>query len=441
MKDIRKIIILIILIILIIIITLCILNLNKGKNNNVTNENSVLVEDESEEPEIEKNQFGFQQLEDRGMFFTISNCVEEYLQYLNPNYEFSKYADQSNSKKESIYSLLSENYIESNNITKDNVLEYVTTFKDEPVFLPSKVNVLYSDNKSPVYVIEGMIASNGTVEKYYFIINLCVKNSTFSIEPLDSNKIKDINEVSVNTNSILDNIESNSYNGYVEDSGEEEEIASKYLYYYKQSLLYFKEEAYNKLDKEYKEKRFENFDNFKTYIEENKEKIEQIELSKYRFTEEENKVECICVDQYGEYFIFNQTGVMDYTIRLDTYTIDAPETIEKYNKGNDKEKVGMNIEKVISALNSKDYNYAYDKLDESFRKNNFKNIQEFETYIKNNLFDINNVEYVQFSKEGETYIYQLKIKEYGSESDSSKDITVVMQLLEGTNFVMSFSMN
>jgi hypothetical protein len=46
---------------------------------------------------------------------------------------------------------------------------------------------------------------------------------------------------------------------------------------------------------------------------------------------------------------------MDYKLILDEYTIDLPEFTEKYKKAAPQEKVGMNIEKIISAINNKDY--------------------------------------------------------------------------------------
>ena len=130
---------------------------------------------------------------------------------------------------------------------------------------------------------------------------------------------------------------------------------------------------------------------------------------------------------------------MKYNIILDTYTIDLPEFIEKYNKGNDQVKVGMNIEKINNALNDQDYNYIYEKLDDSFKNNNFNTYQKFVEYAKSNFFKANEIEYEQFSKEGNTFIYELKLKSSEDENASTKNMTIIMQLLEDTNFVMSFN--
>ena len=173
---------------------------------------------------------------------------------------------------------------------------------------------------------------------------------------------------------------------------------------------------------------------------------------------------------------------MEFTIKLDSYTIDIPEFIEKYDGGNDQTKVAMNIEKVIQALNNKDYNYIYGKLDETFKRNNFETINKFEEYMKNNFFEKNQIYSGVYSKKGDIYTYELKVKEIDEEIDeiideitidegideetdeitnqeideetdeeiieetdeedmNLKDVTIIMKLLEDRNFVMSFSIN
>ena len=99
----------------------------------------------------------------------------------------------------------------------------------------------------------------------------------------------------------------------------------------------------------------------------------------------------------------------------------------------------MNIEKIISALNDKDYGYVYNKLDEKFKNNKFNNIDSFKEYMNNVVFDSNKAEYLNFSEEGNTYIYNIKIKSANEEVNESKSVTIIMKLLEGTDFVMSFN--
>ena len=126
---------------------------------------------------------------------------------------------------------------------------------------------------------------------------------------------------------------------------------------------------------------------------------------------------------------------------MDSYTVDLPEFVEKYNKETDANKVLMNLEKVKGALNTKDYAYVYNKLDETFRKNKFPTRQSFEEYINKNLYSINNFEYNSVVKNGNVYITTAGINDSTGKQNAFKSITFIAKLLEGTDFVMSFSMN
>ena len=202
------------------------------------------------------------------------------------------------------------------------------------------------------------------------------------------------------------------------------------------------------MDNEYREKRFESIETFKDYINNNKEKLEKAILSNYQVKNRDGYTEYMCVDEDGKYYIFNATAAMQYTLILDTYTVDLPEFTEKYNKASEQEKVALNINKVITALNAKDYKYIYSKLADSFKNNYFENEEALKEYLVNNLFENNDVEFEKFAKEGTLYTYRIKVTKIISEEEEEryygknapmKYINVVMQLNEGTDFVMSFS--
>ena len=123
---------------------------------------------------------------------------------------------------------------------------------------------------------------------------------------------------------------------------------------------------------------------------------------------------------------------------LDIYTVDIEEFTNKYNTATNENKVSMNVEKVEAALNNKDYKYVYDKLDETFKNNNYPNLQDFENYMNSNLFNINNLEYVSVAEEGNVYVYKVNIVD-NQNNENTKPMTIIMQLQEGTDFVMSFS--
>ena len=123
---------------------------------------------------------------------------------------------------------------------------------------------------------------------------------------------------------------------------------------------------------------------------------------------------------------------------LDTYTIDINEFIEKYNSSENNVKVALNIEKMIEAIQDKDYKYVYNKLDETFKNNNFKTQQDFEYFIKER-FDPNEdeVSYKQYKEVAG--IHTLEVEVTDADLQITKKAKVLMQLNQNRDFVFSFS--
>ena len=128
---------------------------------------------------------------------------------------------------------------------------------------------------------------------------------------------------------------------------------------------------------------------------------------------------------------------MDFTINLDTYTIDTKEFLDKYNEENDKGKAEMNIEKIFQAINRKDYNYIYNYLDESFRNSYYPNVEKLETFFENNLFEINTIESKDYKNEGDIQMFDIIV--HDKNGNESKNMTIIMKIKENTDFVTSFN--
>ena len=144
---------------------------------------------------------------------------------------------------------------------------------------------------------------------------------------------------------------------------------------------------------------------------------------------------------------------MNYTVKFDTYTINTEEFNNKYDNGSEQLKVGMNLEKVFQALNRKDYDYIYGKLDSTFKQNNFKTLEDFEKFAKENFNDINKFEYGKFQEQSGVYIYEILIsdaqekvtddKEENNEQTSEDKIqkNFVVKLEDNREFKFAFNIN
>ena len=218
----------------------------------------------------------------------------------------------------------------------------------------------------------------------------------------------------------------------------ESQIAEKYFQAYKQLMLTNVEEAFNKLDEEYRSKRFGGLEGFTEYVNKHREDIAKTQISKYQAIEYDGYMQYICLKIDGYYWIINETAPQNYTMILDTYTVELPSLVERYNSVSEIRKVQLNFNKVFEAINMGDYNYVYNKLDETFKQNNFPTVTEFEEYVHDNLYTKINVEYGKYQTSGDLYILELNLKNAeNTEQQTTK--TFIMQLKEGTDFVMSFT--
>jgi len=124
---------------------------------------------------------------DASRFYTVSGCIDKYLLYLS---------QQDESK---LFSLLDSEYITSNNITEDNIFE----------FLPSLTTDLYTINSRKMYqqqlsdaitkyYVYGFVVKNefaddaltSNRQEAYYIVTLDASNLTFTIMPYDGKIFK-----------------------------------------------------------------------------------------------------------------------------------------------------------------------------------------------------------------------------------------------------------
>ena len=342
--------------------------------------------------------------------------------------------------KENIYNLISKNYITKNNITVKNIYDYVDTVKENRIIIPITIS---NENKDDNYNVKTYKVSTLSIETYnrqnfsyiYFIVNIDEKNNTFSIEPVNDKDELD----NIKIDYKMENIEKKDNNIFLNVGSTQEEIAADYFSNYKNILLSDANLAYNYLDKNYKEKRFENIDEFNKYVKKNKEIFERMRLEKYEVKYYDDYFQYICVDQFENFYVFNEKETTNFNVLLDIYTIEFPEVIEQYDSTNEKGKCTLNIEKIKQALNSGDYKYVYGKLADSFKNNNYKTQEEFENYMKQAIYNNIIIEYGEFSNEGSTYIYDIKIKDANNEESQIINMQIIMQLKENRDFVMSFS--
>lgn len=359
----------------------------------------------------------------KNTFYIIENLVQSYITAVNEQ------------KYENVLDMLSKKYIDDNMIGINNIENFIVDTKGAYKVWLIDFKMLGEENNIENYSIHALVTdSTKNLEENVFLeIYLDKNNNTFSIVTTNKTSIDQV-ETTNNYNSVKEN-KNNKYSNIVVD---DEELLKKYMSYYRYNTLCNIQKAYELLDVDYRNKRFGNIEEYQKYLEENKMRTVPL-LVKYAKSTDEQVTTYVCIDANNNYYIFKETNIMKYSLILDTYTVDLPEFIEKYNSASDKEKVILNINKFEEALNYKDYKYAYNCLSEGFKGNYFVTLEDFQNYINQNWYNGDfEVEYEKFEEDSGLYKYTISIINKENVEESFEK-TIIMKLKEDTAFEMSFN--
>ena len=394
-------------------------------------------------------------VKDHSTFFSVGDAIQKYLNSVSFNLEeistepvrgskmpnaATLYAQNQgitdeNSKKQAIYNFLDPNYISQKNITTDNILEKIEN-KGKVEFIPLEMYQLLGNYKTQ-YAVYGQLQNIETQEQeqVYFVVDVDKTNSTFYITPIDFAQYPNVADIPLDDEDT--SIEKNDNNYFSYTIMQENDIAQKYFTYYKKLMQDNPDMAYLLLEEEYRNKRFGSVEEFKKYVSNNQEDIEGYLAKEYEANYLEDGTEYICQDQYKHTYIFKVSAVMQFQVKLDTYTIESEETKQKYQGAEERRKVEMNIDKWIQMLNCRDYKAAYNVLDESFRSQYFSNVDDFESYMRNTFPYYYGVNLSDFSSEAGVYIQKIFLTDITAKMKISLHETIIMKLTDD-GFVMSF---
>ena len=422
--------------------SLCTIIFLKYKENNVDTDIDVSDYDAN----MEKNEKEeLNEREQKDMVYTVEQCVNSYLDVINTNNSIYYGTNENGeliklvNENESIYNILSNKFKTQNNISIDNIENYVEKQESDVFFIPLDMKYIKNDNLIK-YLTHGYITDSGYnyIKDIILIVNLDFDNNTFSIEPVDDEADFDNFELDKND---MEQIEKNNNNVFKYVQATQEEISKKYLDYFKKMALSNTEELYNYLNEEYRDKRFENLENFQKYIENNRDTIKTLTLQKYLLNSYEGYDEYVCTDELENLYIFREYGPLDYEILLDTYTIPTEKFKETYDKSGDQYKVAMNVDRWIQMINNRDYKTAYSYLDETFRNNNFGSEEAFEQYMRERYPSHYDFELGESTETNGTYTQTIDLTDILGEDGAVIENTIIMQLLDNYEFVMSFGVN
>lgn len=439
----------IILILLIIIVSILLINLLK-QNNNIT---------ESSQEKIGHIDFTeVDKLTTRNEYYAVKQVVNQYyhaMNQLDPNIEdldiaiditseeqkqniIDQYTQQS---VEILQDMIDTEAIQTLSFTKENLAQKMKPYKSS-TFTVEEIDYVKKSVNISIYYVIGLLDSG---KQASLIVKTDSYTQTFSIYPQEYIERNHYDKNSIQNNFNTEGIEyitKNSHNHYVIHEITDQIMAQYYLYDYGDMVNNNLEKAYELLNENYKEKRFPTYQEYANYIQNSNKTYQLLELKSYSVKEKEGYNEFTCQDQYGNTYIFEEKSIMDYTVQLDSYTLENETFNEQYKTSNGRDRGILNIEKFFEMIHMQDYTSAYVLLDENFKQNYFKTQVEFENYMKNKVFRYNSVNYKEYSNQiTDIYIYKVTLTDATKQSSQEIEFNIVMKLLEGTNFVMSFDVN
>ena len=438
--------IIICLIVICLIVSLIIFKITKENNYN-------------EPTEIEKEYEGMPFDEETGQYLSndslfinsfdyldVRNCLKKYINTIDfSNMNYYIYDNDKNEYimdttedeiSKNVYNLLSTEFIKKNNIKDVEVFKYIDKIEKTNLLTIAEMQKFRDDERIKSIVVNVVLQDPESLKAnqiFYIVVNMDNKNKTYSVEPIN---VKSMDEVKISNE--IEEIKPNENNVFEYAELSDTDIIQECIDRYKRLSLVSSEFVYNNiLDKDYRERRFGNAENFKKYIEKNRETIKGINIKKYQSGDYDSKDQYICIDQNGKYYIFRKNTILDCSLLLDTYSIDIPEFIEKYDSTSETNKVGLNANKIIEAVNNKDYEYIYNKLNENFRNSNFSDINKFEEFINNTFYKTTIMRNAQCKQEGNAYVFTMQISDQEG-NEKLKDVVILMQLLDNRDYIISF---
>ena len=357
-------------------------------------------------------------LENEDIYFSLEQIAKYYI-----NYNLDR-------NKQALYGILDKNYVKDNSVTENNILDKIELIPNNKDIIFNAEKIYNKEITTDIIVsfIYGTLQETSITENYnqklesrdiFLTIITDYENSSYSVYPTECEYIsnseeKEIAEIQkyMSKYSVSqDPITKNNYNEFNIITIDEAQLANKYFLKTKNDLKNNIEKSYNSLDLEYRDMHFSTLNEYQEYINNRIDNILTAELSAYQKISNEDYNEYTCVDTNGNYYIFRETSVMNFTVMLDSYTIENKEFIELYKKATNGQKVATNINKFFEMINAKDYSSAYKVLDTEFKNNYFRTEKEFEDFIEQRLYKCNSIEFLKFD-DSIASIFKYNIKFY-----------------------------
>ena len=402
---------------------------NNTKENNERSRGALDVIEETdlwkENEPISEEELKLSKITDKYSYFLTKQCMTNF--YLSQYYAYNALPVEL------------RQYDISNFYKSEDSLEFC---------IDSIYKASISGSKDVYYVYYRLQNSNYSAENKTVLIKIDKKNLSFAIYPYEY--LQMINYAGLQENDIIStklinisDIERTELNHYKVDNISKDDVTClKDLFErFKFDLQFDNEYLYTRIDSVFKTTRFnDNYENFLSFINLRKEEYIKEKLKSYQVYDLESFTQYIAQSENNNKFVINFTNLMDYSIQFDTYTTVSPVYYKIYSSNFPKVQGKYCIDRVKRAINDKNYEFVYNKLNSVQKNNYYSDYNVFVSFIKEFFYDQNEFEINKIDKISDSiYRYTVTVKDLTKEILFYKKIYLTVTLKENADFEISLT--
>lgn len=401
-------------------------------------ENNEPYTKENEESYVDETIRNWEKVKMRDQYYTVEVLTERYLTYASDAIRSDSPTQEEDQK--ALYDIMDSKYLEEFKISngKDLSEQLKHLVEKSKAFSIKNIFTIDKSINSKIFLVN--IYLSHLQEEYNFFVKMDTINLTFSIFPQEYLEKHNYSEKDDNVEVGEERVEKKQYNSFQMEDISDERMCVDYFNQIKNKLLRSADTVQNMLDEEYYQKRFGSKEKLEAFLKNNQKELAKIEIKSYLVNYHTDYNEYVCKDQNDKVYVIKEYAVNDYKVQLDDYTLPDEELDKQYMTLTTQEKVVNNVNKWIKMLNYRDYESAFNVLDETFRTENFGNdASKFEQYMREKFPDHYKFDQVKYLEEAGISEQQITLSPISGGLESQIQETIYMQLGKDTNFVMSFN--
>lgn len=342
------------------------------------------------------------------------------------------------SSRENAYNTLAEELKQQNNLNFYPNTENIQ-------FCIDNIYKIKPNKRKDIYIINYRLKSNN-LQNISMIIKIDKKELAFEIYPFEFlrnyglQNLKENDYINIDIIKLGD-IKRTEYNNYNIDQISKDDLTcvNEIFNKYKFDLNYDIEHLYGIIENEYKDSKFSSYNEFINYLNNHKDYFED-NMVKYQTINANNYTEYVALGEKNNHYYFYMYSLTNFKVLFDNYTVSLPQYSQAYQSSFPTVQAKYCIDRVRKAINDKNYEFIYKRLNSVQKNNYYPNYEDFVKFIKENFYDENTFEYEEYLIVSDTvYQYKVKVTDATKKEFSYRNFNMSITLKDNEEFTISIN--